>query len=166
MLRIAGIIRESIVDGPGLRFVVFTQGCPHHCKGCHNPQTHDPNGGYEIDVERILDEFYKNPLLQGITISGGEPFLQARELIPLLKAIKKGSEHFPFFVRDVTIYTGYTISCLKSMNDPAVDEVLSYCDILIDGPYIEAERDLTLTFRGSRNQNIIYLNKEKGEEEL
>ena len=160
MLRIAGIIRESIVDGPGLRMVIFTQGCPHLCAGCHNPQTHDPNGGYEIDVERILVEFYKNPLLQGITISGGEPFLQARELIPLVQKIKEERK----FVRDVTIYTGYTISCLKSMNDPAVDELLSYCDILIDGPYIEAERDLTLTFRGSRNQRIIYLNK-KGEDE-
>lgn len=158
MLKIAGIIRESIVDGEGLRFVVFTQGCPHHCEGCHNPQTHDPNGGYEIEVERILKEFYKNPLLQGITISGGEPFLQAKALIPLLKEIKKS--------KDVVIYTGYTIEKLQSMSDPVIDELLSYCDILIDGRFIQSEKDLTLTFRGSRNQRIIDMNKTRQTGEL
>ena len=162
MLRIAGIIRESIVDGPGLRFVVFTQGCPHHCEGCHNPITHDPKGGYEIEVERILEEFHKNPLLKGITISGGEPFLQARELIPLVKNIKEERK----LLRDVTIYTGYTLSCLKSMNDPAVNELLAYCDILIDGPFILSERDLTLTFKGSRNQRIIDMNKTRSTGEI
>ena len=151
MIRIAGIIRESIVDGAGLRFVVFTQGCTHNCKGCHNPQTHDPDGGYEIEVERILKEFYKNPLLKGITISGGEPFLQAKALIPLVKEIKKS--------KDVVIYTGYTIEKLQSMSDPVIDELLSYCDILIDGRFIQSEKDLTLTFRGSRNQRIIDMNK-------
>ena len=151
MLKIAGIIRESIVDGVGLRFVVFTQGCPHRCEGCHNPQTHDLNGGYDVSVERILEEFYKNPLLKGITISGGEPFLQAKALIPLLKEIKKS--------KDVVIYTGYTIEKLQSMSDTVIDELLSYCDILIDGRFILAEKDLTLTFRGSRNQRIIDMNK-------
>ena len=79
-LRISGIVEESIVDGPGLRFVVFTQGCPHHCKGCHNPQTHDFNGGEERDVRAIFEMFMENPLLSGITFSGGEPFVQPRPL--------------------------------------------------------------------------------------
>lgn len=75
-LRIAGVVRESIVDGKGLRFVVFCQGCPHHCPGCHNPQTHDFLGGYDIDTNKIVAEIKKNPLLQGVTFSGGEPFCQ------------------------------------------------------------------------------------------
>lgn len=152
MLKIAGIIRESIVDGAGLRFVVFTQGCPHRCPGCHNPQTHDPNGGYEISIERILEEFSKNPLLQGITLSGGEPFLQASELIPLAQAVRAMG-------KDVVIYTGYTLEQLTAMHDPSVDKLLSLCDTLIDGRFILAEKDLTLTFRGSRNQRIINMNE-------
>ena len=156
MIRIAGVIRESIVDGAGLRFVVFTQGCPHNCKGCHNPQTHDPDGGYDVSVERILEEFYKNPLLKGITISGGEPILQAKALIPLLKDIKGGNKSVNY---DVVLYTGYLVETLLKMADPVIDELLSYCDIVIDGRFIQAEKDLTLTFRGSRNQRIIDMNK-------
>ena len=75
-LRIAGIMRESIVDGPGIRFAVFCQGCPHDCPGCHNPETHDPAGGNEVKIDRILQEFDKNPLLSGMTFSGGEPMCQ------------------------------------------------------------------------------------------
>lgn len=151
MLRIAGVIRESIVDGPGLRFVVFTQGCPHLCKGCHNPATHALDGGYEISHERILTEFFKNPLLKGITLSGGEPFLQPLELLPIAKAVREGG-------KDVVIYTGYTLEQLMNMDDENTKELLSYCDILIDGPFILSQRDLTLTFKGSRNQRIIDMN--------
>ena len=77
-LRIAGTIGESIVDGPGIRYVVFTQGCPHGCPGCHNPQTHDPAGGFWAETDEILSVLAENPLLDGITLSGGEPFLQPR----------------------------------------------------------------------------------------
>ena len=87
-LRIAGVVRESIVDGKGLRFVVFCQGCPHHCPGCHNPQTHDFLGGYDIDTNKIVAEIKKNPLLQGVTFSGGEPFCQAAAFADLGKKIK------------------------------------------------------------------------------
>ena len=153
MLRIAGVVRESIVDGEGLRFVVFTQGCPHHCEGCHNPQTHNPDGGYLIEQSRIIKEFMKNPLLKGITFSGGEPFLQARQLIPIAEAVKANGQ-------DVTIYTGYTLEELKAMYDPDVNILLSLCDVLIDGRFVLAERDLTLAFRGSRNQRIIDMTKE------
>lgn len=151
MLRIAGVIRESIVDGEGLRFVVFTQGCPHHCEGCHNPQTHDVNGGYLIEQEKILTEFFKNPLLKGITLSGGEPFLQAKELTPIAKAVKDSG-------KDVVIYTGYTLEQLETMGGE-VNELLHYCDTLIDGRFVLKERDLTLTFRGSRNQRVIDMNE-------
>ena len=152
MLRIAGVIRESIVDGPGLRFVVFTQGCTHNCEGCHNPATHALDGGHEITSDRILTEFFKNPLLKGITLSGGEPFLQAGELVPIAKAVKAGK-------KDVVIYTGYTLEALRAMNNDDVNELLSYCDVLVDGPFILAQRDLTLTFKGSRNQRIIDMNE-------
>lgn len=151
MLRIAGVIRESIVDGPGLRFVVFTQGCTHGCEGCHNPATHALDGGYEISAQRILAEFFKNPLLKGITLSGGEPFLQPDELIPIAKEVKERG-------KDVVIYTGYTLEELTAMQNSSADELLSYCDILVDGPFILAQRDLTLTFKGSRNQRIIDMN--------
>lgn len=151
MLRIAGVIRESIVDGPGLRFVVFTQGCTHGCEGCHNPATHALDGGYEISAQRILTEFFKNPLLKGITLSGGEPFLQPDELIPIAKEVKERG-------KDVVIYTGYTLEELTAMQNSSADELLSYCDILVDGPFILAQRDLTLTFKGSRNQRIIDMN--------
>lgn len=156
MLRIAGVIRESIVDGPGLRFVVFTQGCTHNCEGCHNPATHALDGGYLIEQSRIIAAFMKNPLLQGITFSGGEPFLQARQLIPIAEAIKANGQ-------DVVIYTGYTLEELKAMYEPDVNILLSLCDILIDGRFILAERDLTLTFKGSRNQRIIDMNSYRQE---
>ena len=86
-LRIAGIERDSIVDGPGIRYVIFTQGCPHHCPGCHNPQTHDPAGGREADVEEIVRQIDADPLISGVTFSGGEPFLQAEARVTLAGAV-------------------------------------------------------------------------------
>ncbi|MEG0899361.1 MAG: anaerobic ribonucleoside-triphosphate reductase activating protein [Oscillospiraceae bacterium] len=152
MVRIAGAIRESIVDGSGLRFTLFTQGCVHNCKGCHNKQTHDLNGGYLSTQEKIINEFNKNPLLAGITFSGGEPILQAEELIPIAKAVCDTG-------RNCWIYSGYTFDELIKMENSAVKELLSYCDFLVDGKYVEELRDLTLTFRGSKNQRIINLKK-------
>ena len=84
-LRVAGLIEESIVDGPGIRFVIFMQGCPHNCYGCHNPDTHDPNGGYDMSIDEIVTKISNNPLIDGVTISGGEPFWQADKLIKLAK---------------------------------------------------------------------------------
>ena len=88
-IRIADIVDDSIVDGPGLRFVVFVQGCTHNCKGCHNPDTHDINGGKIVDTDYILEKFYENPLLDGITLSGGEPFLQTTPLSVIARDIKE-----------------------------------------------------------------------------
>lgn len=147
-LRIAGTVKDSIVDGPGLRYVIFTQGCPHHCPGCHNPQTHDPFGGQDADAEKILEEIFGNPILSGVTFSGGEPFCQAEALIPIAEAVKEKKIH-------LMIYTGYLLEKLQKMDDPAVQRLLELADILVDGPFILAERNLTLSYRGSENQRVI-----------
>ena len=153
-IRIAGIVRESIVDGPGLRFVVFAQGCPHHCKGCHNQSTHDFHGGYDCEISKIVNEIDKNPLLSGVTFSGGEPFCQAREFYELGNELKSRG-------LDIIAYSGYTYEDLmeKSKNDESVRELLSIIDHLVDGPFIQEERDLTLEFRGSRNQRFINMDE-------
>ena len=108
MIRICGVVRESIVDGPGLRFVLFTQGCPHHCPGCHNPESHALDGGYEVTAEKVLEEFKKNPLLKGITLSGGDPILQAGELVGICREVHAMG-------KDVMTYTGYTYEELLEM---------------------------------------------------
>ena len=153
LLRLSGVISESIVDGPGFRYVVFTQGCPHGCPGCHNPQTHDFNGGTLIDPLTLLPEIDENPLLAGVTFSGGEPFVQPEALLPLAREIKARGLH-------LLIFSGYTYEQLTDLmtTREAVGELLKLCDTLIDGPYIEEQRDLTLQFRGSANQRILQLN--------
>ena len=162
-LRIAGVVRESIVDGKGLRFVIFCQGCPHHCPGCHNPQTHDFAGGYDIDIEKIVTEIKKNPLLQGVTFSGGEPFCQAEAFAALGRKIKaiRGMK------LNIMSYSGYTLEQLQQMaeEDQGIADLLEVCDYLVDGPFILAQRDLTLKYRGSRNQRYIDMKKtrRKGE---
>ncbi len=153
-LRIAGLVEESIVDGEGIRFVVFTQGCPHHCPGCHNPATHSFEDGRLVDIEEIFARVKDNPLLQGVTFSGGEPFMQAEVLFELGKKIKT-------LGLDLTVYTGFVYEELIEKNLPGAKELLSVTDVLIDGPYVEAERDLTLKFRGSKNQRMINMNEKR-----
>lgn len=149
-LRLAGVVRESIVDGPGIRMTVFVQGCPHRCKGCHNQHTWDFDGGYESSVERILEEAAKDKLLCGVTLSGGEPFTQAEALTVLAK----GAHAMGL---NVFCYTGYTFEQLYAQFDshPAYRELLEQCDWLVDGKFIEEEMSLMLHFRGSRNQRIL-----------
>ena len=148
-VRIAGLVNDSIVDGTGLRFGVYVQGCPHGCRGCHNPQSHDFQGGKEMDTANIWARIEANPLLDGLTFSGGEPMCQPAPLTELAKKAKaKGL--------NVWAYTGYTVGELLAKSGE-VKEFLSYIDILVDGPYLEAERSLELKFRGSRNQRIIDL---------
>jgi len=151
-LKVSGIIEESIVDGPGLRFSVFTQGCPHCCPGCHNPGTHDFDGGYEMDIDEIFRRFKANPLLSGITFTGGEPFCQPEPLYHLGKKVKAMG-------KTIVLFSGYTWEQLieKSHQEIYVKQLLSIGDILIDGPFIEALKDLELLFRGSSNQRIIEL---------
>ena len=147
-LRIAGIVDDSIVDGEGVRLTVFTQGCPHHCHGCHNPQTWSLDGGHEVDTEEIVQKLKENPLLSGITFSGGEPFLQPAPLAEIARAAHK-------LGLDVWSYTGFTLEELEKRTD--AQQLLNEVDVLVDGPYVEALRDLTLRFRGSSNQRIIDL---------
>ncbi|NLD18792.1 MAG: anaerobic ribonucleoside-triphosphate reductase activating protein [Clostridiales bacterium] len=153
-LRIAGIVRESIVDGPGIRFVVFCQGCPHGCGGCHNPESHDFDGGQECSIERLVQEIDKNPLLAGVTFSGGEPLCQPEGLLELAKEIKK---------RDlsITLFSGYTYEeiTIKAEEAETVFQLLRLTDILIDGRFVQELRDLTLQFCGSSNQRVIDMNK-------
>lgn len=149
-LRIAGIMRESIVDGPGIRFAIFCQGCPHRCPGCHNPQTHDFNGGNVVSIDRLLSAIDENPLLQGVTFSGGEPTCQAEGFAALAKAVKARG-------KNITLFSGYTYEQLlqRAEEEPALRELLDLTDLLIDGPFLQEEKDLTLQFRGSRNQRLI-----------
>ena len=153
-LRISGIVPESIVDGPGIRYTVFVQGCPHHCEGCHNPQTHDFEGGRLVDIEDIMNEIQRNPLLSGATFSGGEPFCQPEALFELGKLIKEKG-------LNLVCYSGYTFEELLALSEkrPAIKDLLSLTDILIDGKFILKEKSLMLKFRGSKNQRIIDVKK-------
>ena len=152
-IRIAGVVRESIVDGPGIRFVVFAQGCPHKCKGCHNEATHDFFAGTECGTEKIMSEIEKSRLLSGVTFSGGEPFCQPEGFLSLACKLKE---------KDINIlaFTGYTyeeLMRLQEEND-SVRMLLDKIDTLIDGSFIWEERDLTQQFKGSRNQRYIDMN--------
>jgi anaerobic ribonucleoside-triphosphate reductase activating protein len=159
-LRISGLIDESIVDGRGIRYVVFTQGCPHGCPECHNPDTHSFTGGREISTDEIFSELKKNPLLKGVTFSGGEPFCQPQPLAALAKKVHAETK------LDVTVYTGYTLEKLQAMNEPSINALLNEADVLIDGPFIAAEKDLTLKFRGSKNQRVIDMNRTRAENRI
>ena len=158
-IRLAGIVPESIVDGPGYRLAVFVQGCPHACPGCHNPKTHDFAGGYLSDTDQIIAQMGKNPLVRGVTLTGGEPMMQAEALCEVASAAKaKGM--------NVWCYTGYTYEQLMEMNDPAQMALLDVIDVLVDGPYIARERSLDLLFCGSRNQRLIDMNKTRSAGEI
>ena len=154
MLKISGIIKESIVDGPGIRYTIFVQGCPHHCEGCHNPQTHPFEGGTEKAVEEIFEDIKKNPLLSGVTFSGGEPFCQAGELAKLGEMVKKDG-------MNIVAYSGYTFEQLYKMkeNNEGINALLNLTDILIDGKFEIAKKSLMLKFRGSSNQRILDVKK-------
>ena len=145
-LRVAGIIEESIVDGPGLRFVLFLQGCRMHCKGCQNPQTWDFEGGTLVSAQEILERMQGDPLVHGITFSGGEPFAQAEALAPLAAELKRRGYHLMAF-------SGYTFEQL--LQKDGCRELLSLLDLLVDGPFVEEQKSLELRFRGSRNQRIL-----------
>lgn len=153
-LRIAGIINESIADGPGIRMVVFTQGCSHNCPGCHNPQTHPYDAGEVIEIEKILSDIKKNPLLDGITLSGGDPFEQASACSVLAGEVKK-------LGLTVITYTGYTYERLLELSEQreGYAGLLENTDLLVDGPFILGRKDLLLKFRGSANQRIIDMDK-------
>ena len=146
-LNLSGIVGDSIVDGPGIRTTIFCQGCPHHCPGCHNPETWDFGCGTDVPVEDLVDVVRSNPLCRGVTFSGGEPFAQAAGFARLARLLKeKGYE--------VASYSGYTFEeLLEGSEDQKA--LLQSIAILIDGPFLLAESSLEVPFRGSRNQRIL-----------
>lgn len=149
-IRISGTVSESIVDGPGFRYTVFVQGCPHNCPGCHNPQTHDFNGGKVVDTDDLFRECVEDPLNKGVTFSGGEPFSQAKALYELGRRFKENGY-------DLWCYTGWTMKELWNMekSEYYVGKLLSIIDVLVDGRFIEERKTLSLPFRGSDNQRLI-----------
>jgi anaerobic ribonucleoside-triphosphate reductase activating protein len=157
-MRIYGVVTDSIVDGPGYRTAIFAQGCPHHCPGCHNPESHDPEGGTEWTLDALEAKFTGNPLLDGITLSGGEPFSQPAACAELARrAHEKGL--------NVWTFSGYLYEKLLEMaaEEEAVADLLACTDVLVDGPFLLKERSLELLYKGSRNQRIIDLNKARAE---
>ena len=146
-IRIAGIVNDSIVDGPGFRLAVFTQGCIHGCPGCHNPKTHDFNGGYDMDTDAIVLQAKENILLDGVTLSGGEPFCQSRACAEIAGKVKK-------IGLNVWCYTGYTYEELIAGNDDW-KELLNEIDVLVDGRFEIEKKTLNCRFRGSSNQRLI-----------
>ena len=147
-VRIAGLVPESFVDGEGIRFAIFFQGCLRNCFNCHNPATHALDGGEIFDTEEIIAQIKKNPLLSGITLTGGEPLLQITSALELATAAKK-------IGLNVWCYTGFNFEDIPD----AAQELLQNIDVLVDGEYIDDLRDLELQFRGSRNQRIIDVKK-------
>lgn len=155
-MRIAGITYESLVDGPGLRVVIFVQGCELSCPNCHNPESWPKTGGSDYTVREVIRMMKKagpgRKLARGVTFSGGEPFLQAGDLAQIAFEAKR-------IGWDVTTYTGYTYEELaKRTEDKDIQALLQWTDYLIDGPYVHEKRDLDLKFRGSTNQRIIDMN--------
>lgn len=150
------ITRDSIVDGPGLRAVIWTQGCRHKCQGCHNPSTHDLNGGFQMEVKDIIEELSDLKLHRGITFSGGDPFEQPNLCLEIARASKDMG-------LDIWCYTGYTFEELINKRGRKYKEgwieFLKHIDVLIDGPFILEKKNLLLKFRGSENQRIIDVKK-------
>ena len=160
-IRLAGIEPESIVDGPGYRLTVFSQGCPHRCPGCHNPQTHDFSGGALRDTDEVARLLDGNPLVRGVTLSGGEPMAQAAAMAEIARSARERG-------MSVWCYTGYTLEELLAEADPDRMRLLRLTDVLVDGPFIARERSLDLLYRGSKNQRLIDVPKtlESGEVRL
>ena len=150
-IRLAGIIENSINNGEGIRKVIFAQGCKHHCKGCFNPSTHDFNGGYECDTDKIIERINNDYMIDGVTFSGGDPFEQAEAFAEIAKNINPEL--------NIWCYTGYTLQEIidKANEKPEWVDLLTHIDVLVDGKFEEDKKDRDLKFKGSSNQNIIQL---------
>lgn len=153
-LRIYGLEQDSIVDGPGLRYAVFVQGCTHGCPGCHNPESQPARGGEVHSVEAVLADIRKNPLVHDVTLSGGEPFEQAEGCAELARTLK--DEGY-----GVWTYTGYRYEDLVARDDAAIQALLDATDVLVDGPFVEELKSLELSWCGSSNQRLIDVPKTK-----
>ena len=148
LLRVAGVIEESVTDGPGFRYAVFTQGCARHCRGCQNPQTWDFDGGRTVDTDELFAQIETASMLRGVTFSGGEPFEQALPLAALAARVRERG-------LEVAAFSGYTFDELYNAGPPDARALLDELDILIDGEFILERKNLELKFRGSDNQRVI-----------
>ncbi len=144
----ADLQSDSIVDGIGIRTVIWTQGCSHNCKGCHNPETHDFKGGALVDLEDVIDRLKNLTGQTGITFSGGDPMFQAKQCAILAKKIHD-------LGMDIWVYTGFTFEELLESGNKDILDFLSNIDVLVDGRFKIEEKSFDLEFRGSRNQRII-----------
>ena len=153
-IRIFGVVEESIVDGPGIRYSIFVQGCSHGCPGCHNPESHSPKGGELRSIESVLGGILSNKLIAGVTLSGGEPFEQPHACAVLAQQLKADGYN-------VWIFTGYLYEDLMKMSqaNPDIACLLNNIDVLVDGPFVEELKSLELDWRGSSNQRVIDLAK-------
>lgn len=147
-IRVFGVQGDSIVDGPGIRMAVFTQGCIHHCEGCHNPESHDPDGGKIYDTEKIIEFAGENPLYDGVTLTGGDPFYQPVQCAVIAEGVKKMG-------LNVWTYTGYTWEQLMSSGREDFMRLIKATDVLVDGRFEKDKRSLELKFKGSSNQRLI-----------
>lgn len=143
---------ETIVDGDGIRYSIYFAGCPHRCVGCHNPESRNPKAGTLLTddkLDKIIDEINNNPLLDGITLSGGDPFFNPIEMLPIVKKLKDKTQ------LSIWCYTGFLYEEL--LKDKHSQAILEYIDVLVDGPFIQEKYSPTLPFRGSTNQRLIKL---------
>lgn len=151
-INLYGAVPDSIVDGPGLRYAVFVQGCSHGCPGCHNPESQPREGGTPTTVEAVLADIRANGLVHDVTLSGGEPFEQAHACAVLARQLKAGGY-------GIWTYTGYLYEDLlrRAESDEDVRDLLAYTDVLVDGPFVESLKSLSLKWCGSSNQRLIDL---------
>ncbi|MDU7439579.1 MAG: anaerobic ribonucleoside-triphosphate reductase activating protein [Clostridium sp.] len=149
-IRLSGIAYESLVNGPGIRRVFFSQGCKHNCIGCFNPDTHDFNGGENRNMDELIESVLDNPMIKGVTFSGGDPLEQAEKFAYMAKAFKNNN-------LNIWCYTGYTYEYIREHKDEnnGWNELLNNIDVLVDGKFEEENMQEGLKFRGSTNQRII-----------
>lgn len=150
-INIAGIMDDSIVDGPGIRTAIFAQGCPRRCAGCHNPESHAFGVGTDVSATELFTRIKGNPLVRGVTFSGGEPFSQAEGFSALANLLKPAGY-------EIAAYSGYTFEELQS-GTREQQALLAQLDVLVDGEFIHSQRNLDLRFRGSENQRILDVQK-------
>ncbi len=158
MNKYAGLITNDFTNGQGVCVSFWTQGCPHQCKGCHNPETWDFYGGNEVPIDikgQIIKSICANGITRNFSVLGGEPLCPENlELVEnIIAGVRTAFPHIKIF-----LWTGYTLEKLKKQNNNYINNILSYIDVLIDGPFIESKKDLTLKLRGSTNQRILYKN--------
>ena len=160
-VRLAAIAYESLVNGPGMRRVYFAQGCKHNCEGCFNKDTHDFNGGELKDMDELIDDAIGNPMLKGVTFSGGDPLEQAESFVYMAKAFKKAG-------LNIWCYTGYTFEILleKMKNEDSIRELIENIDVLVDGRFEINNKKEGLRFRGSSNQRIIDVKESLKQEKI